>query len=92
MYQGATMSFGDSLMISTMGLATVFICLIALCLAIMLFSKIFSTVGREKPIPVVAPAGPPLDEETYAVLLGAVSEETRLPLDQFRITKIDPLP
>lgn len=94
MYQGTTLGVGDSLLISAMGIATVFICLLALCLAIMLFSKIFSIAGgkqSEQKLTGTASEQIVLNEEEYTVLLCAVSEETRLPLDHFKITQITPL-
>ena len=42
------------------------------------------------PAPKAAPA-PAIDEESYAVLLAAVSEEARLSGEQFRVTSIKEL-
>lgn len=90
MYTSATMSFGDSALVSLMGLTTVFLCLIALALAVMIFSKIFSSIASRESRPTApTPAtGPVLDEETYAALLCVLSEETLLPLEKFRVTSI----
>ena len=92
MFTAQTMTLGESLIISALGIATVFVCLIVLSLAIMTFSKLFSAVGNEKkPAPAAAPAAPAapaFDEESYAAVIAAVSEETGLPLDKFQITSI----
>ena len=48
MFTGETMTFAQSLITSGLGLATVFTCLVALSLAIMIFAKIFEVAGSGK--------------------------------------------
>ncbi len=94
MFTAETMTLGESLIISMLGIATVFTCLIVLSLAIMLFSRIFSLAeggSKKAPAPAAAPAAPAFDEESYAAIIAAVSEETGLPLDKFQITSIKEL-
>ena len=93
-FTAETMTLGESLIISMLGVATVFTCLIVLSLAIMLFSRIFSLAeggSKKAPAPAEAPAAPAFDEESYAAIIAAVSEETGLPLDKFQITSIKEL-
>lgn len=92
-FTAQTMTLGESLIISLLGLATVFTCLIVLSLAIMLFSRVFALAegGKKAPAPAAAPAAPAFDEESYAAIIAAVSEETGLPLDKFQITSIKEL-
>ncbi|WP_312100801.1 OadG family transporter subunit [Pygmaiobacter massiliensis] len=90
------MSLGQSLVISGMGILIVVGALALLAIAIIVLSKIVGVLtGGEKkaaaaPAPAAAPAAPVnnLDEEAYAVLIAAVSEETHMPLTSFQITEI----
>ena len=92
MFTAETMTLGESLIISALGIATVFTCLIVLSLVIMLFSRILSAGGEKKATAAAAaPAAPAFDEESYAVIMAAVSEETGLPLDKFQILSIKEL-
>lgn len=96
MWKETTMSLGQSLVISGMGILIVVGALTLLAIAIIVLSKIVGVLtGGEKkaaaaPAPAAAPAAPVnnLDEESYAVLIAAVSEETHMPLTSFQITEI----
>lgn len=95
MYTSDSMTFLQTLICSGLGFCTVFLCLIALSVAILIFSAIFraGSKGRNKQAKPVtaapaAPAAPAVDEESYAAVIAAVSEETKLPLNQFQITSI----
>ena len=96
MWKERTMSLGQSLVISGMGILIVVGALALLAIAIIVLSKIVGVLtGGEKkaaaaPAPAAAPAAPVnnLDEEAYAVLIAAVSEETHMPLTSFQITEI----
>lgn len=95
MWKETTMSVGQSLIISGMGLLIVVGALALLAIAIIILSKIVGVLtGGEKkaaaPAPAAAPAAPVnnLDEEAYAVLIAAVSEEAHMPLTSFQITEI----
>lgn len=98
MYTSDSMTFLQTLTTSGLGLATVFTCLIALSLAILIFSKIFQAGSKSRTKIPAAPvaaapvaAAPALDEESYAAVIAAVCEETKLPLDKFQITSIKEL-
>ena len=90
------MPISEQLLVSLMGLATVFLCLIVLALAIMLVSKLIGGlgIGEKKaaadPAAAAAPA-PAMDEEGMAVVMAAVCEETGLPIDQIRIKNVQEL-
>ncbi len=94
MWKETTMSLGQSLVISGMGILIVVGALALLAIAIIVLSKIVGVLtGGEKKAaaaPAAAPAAPVnnLDEEAYAVLIAAVSEETHMPLTSFQITEI----
>jgi len=89
------MSFIQSLEVFGLGFSIVFIILIFLALSIMVFSKIFSTKGFDgraaANIRQDSPTGqtPEKDQDDLlAILVAVVSEEMNLPVDLFRITKI----
>lgn len=90
------MPISEQLLVSLMGIATVFLCLIVLAVAIMLVSKLIGGlgIGEKKaavaPAPAAAPA-PAMDEEGMAVVMAAVCEETGLPIDQIRIKNVQEL-
>lgn len=85
------MTMMDAGLVSIVGLLVVFAALASLAIAIILISKILGTlVKTEAPKAAAAPAAavPAIDEEAYAVLLAAVSEEARLSGEEFRVTSI----
>ena len=89
------MTVADSIVISLVGLLVVFSALAVLAIAvIIIISKIigalFKTSAPKAAAAVAAPA-PAIDEESYAVLLAAVSEEARLSGEEFRVVSIKEL-
>lgn len=91
MFASDVMSFGESLIISALGLSIVFIALVVLAIMILIFSKIFEAI-IPKEVPVKAevkkPAVEPNNDEEYAVLVAAAHEEMRTLKGKFRITSI----
>ena len=90
------MPISEQLLVSLMGLATVFLCLIVLAVAIMLVSKLIGGlgIGEKKAAAALAAAAAPapaMDEEGMAVVMAAVCEETGLPIDQIRIKNVQEL-
>ena len=91
MWTGQEMTLVDGLMISAVGLLVVFAALAALAIAVIIISKIINTAVKDKApkqAAVAAARAPALDEESYAVLLAAISEEARLSGEEFRVTSI----
>ena len=93
------MSFGESLLISLTGLAVVFTVLIVLALATIAIAKIIGKLTGPQSAPVSAPAAapaaspavPPVEEdlsEVVAVLQGALSMESGIPVDKLMITSV----
>ena len=91
------MPISEQLLVSLMGIATVFLCLIVLALAIMLVSKLIGGLGIGEKKAAAAPAAaaaapaPAMDEEGMAVVMAAVCEETGLPIDRIRIKNVQEL-
>ena len=97
------MSFGESLLISLTGLAVVFTVLIVLALATIAIAKIIGKLTGAQSAPVSAPAAapasspavPPVEEdlsEVVAVLQGALSMESGIPVDKLMITSVKRVP
>lgn len=97
------MTVGDALLVSLCGIATVFVTLIALALAIILLGKILGAMGltkapEKKTLATASSsastsasvAAKPVEEdmEEYAVILAAVSEHTRTPIDRLKVKSI----
>ena len=82
MWTGQTMTFMDSVVMSLLGILVVFTCLACIAVSIVIISKIINTIIKpEAPKAAVAAAAAPapaIDEEAYAVLVAAVTEEARL--------------
>ena len=82
MWTGQTMTFMDSLVISALGLMVVFAALASIAVSIVIISKVINMIIKpEAPKAAVAAAAAPapaIDEEAYAVLVAAVTEEARL--------------
>lgn len=92
---GDRMGLLESLSLSGIGFLVVFSVLVILAVAILIFSRIFTAINRDKkqPDPPAAPPppAPPVDngeDEIFAVLLAAVSEQEKIPMDRFRIVEI----
>ena len=82
MWTGQTMTFMDSVVISLLGILVVFTCLACIAGSIVIISKVINAIIKpEAPKAAVAAAAAPapaIDEEAYAVLVAAVTEEARL--------------
>lgn len=82
MWTGQTMTIMDSLLISVLGISVVFAALAALAISIVIISKIIGMIVKDAPkaAPAAAAAAPvpAIDEEAYAVLVAAITEEARL--------------
>ena len=94
MWTGQEMSVLDSVLISVVGLLVVFAALASLAVAIVIISKLIGmATKKEAPKAAVAAAAPApaIDEESYAVLLAAISEEARLSGEEIRVTSIKEL-
>lgn len=94
MWTKETMTIGESLMISAMGIITVFLALIVLALAIVVISKILGAIIKTDAPKVAASAAPaPVvsdepQKEMLAVLMATIGEDLGLPTDQFQITSV----
>jgi Na+-transporting methylmalonyl-CoA/oxaloacetate decarboxylase gamma subunit len=97
------MSFGESLLISLTGLTVVFTVLIVLALATIAIAKIVGKLTGAQSAPVSAPAAAPaaspavhpVEEdlsEVVAVLQGALSMESGIPVDKLMITSVKRVP
>ena len=83
MWTGQAMTFMDSLLISALGIMVVFTALACIAVSIVIISKVINMIVKTdapKAAPAVAAAAPvpAIDEEAYAVLVAAVTEEARL--------------
>lgn len=82
MWTGQTMTFMDSVVISLLGIMVVFTALACIAISIVIISKVINAIIKpEAPKAAVAAAAAPalaIDEEAYAVLVAAVTEEARL--------------
>lgn len=83
MWTGQTLTLMDSVTISILGILVVFSVLAALAISIVIISKIIGMIVKSdapKAAPAAAAAAPvpAIDEEAYAVLVAAVTEEARL--------------
>ncbi|MCL2699129.1 MAG: OadG family protein [Defluviitaleaceae bacterium] len=95
MLSGQEISFAQSVIISLTGMTIVFVELVLLALIIIVFSKVIRRFSREavqqKPVPAAVPAvntAAEADEE-IAVIIGAISEESGLPLEELQIVSIN---
>lgn len=95
MWTESTMPFGQSIIVSLLGLSVVFITLVTLSLAIVLISKILRSVIKDeaqKPAVAAAPAvSDEADKETLAVLMATIGMDLELPEDQFKIVNVKEL-
>lgn len=92
-------NLANAFTISAMGLSTVFLTLISLAIAVIVVSKVLLALGigkKEEPKASATPAAAAAkttvatdeNDETYAAIVAAVSEEMKLPVDKFRIVEI----
>ena len=87
MWTEATMPFGQSVIVSLLGISVVFITLVTLALAIILISKILRSIIKDA-APVVSDEA---DKETLAVLMATIGMDLELPADQFKIVNVKEL-
>ena len=90
-------NLANAFTICAMGLSTVFLTLISLAIAVIVVSKVLLALGigkKEEPKASATPAAAKTtvatdeNDETYAAIVAAVSEEMKLPVDKFRIVEI----
>jgi len=85
------MTLGESLVISITGLSVVVSALLLLALTTVVFSKnlaLLGLAGEVSPKVVQNKVDADLNEEEYAVLISAISEEVNGPQDKYRIKEI----
>lgn len=94
MWTEPTMPFGQSVIVSLLGLSVVFLALICLALAIMVISKILRSVvsdgakapaAAQKEAPAVSDEA---DKELLAVLMATIGDDLGLPTDKFKILSV----
>lgn len=79
MWTGQTMTFADSVVISLLGILVVFTALACIAISIVIISKVINAIIKpEAPKAAAAAPAPAIDEEAYAVLVAAITEEARL--------------
>lgn len=89
MFEGNVMTFMESLVISGLGISVVFSALVTLALSIVVFSKIFGKFsGQEESKKPVVQAKKENNEDVYAVIMAAVSEEVRSLKGEYKIKEI----
>lgn len=91
MFKNSIMSFGESLIISGLGLTIVFLALIALAISVLAFSKIFDILIPKKNAEQIIDKKIETieNDEEYAVLVSAIHEELRNTMKgKFRIVSI----
>ena len=92
MWTEPTMPFGQSVIVSLLGLSVVFLALICLALAIMVISKILrSVVSDGAKAPAAAQKAAPAvsdDKELLAVLMATIGDDLGLPTDKFKILSV----
>ena len=88
------MPFGQSVIVSLLGLSVVFLALICPALAIMVISKILRSVvsdgakapaAARKQTPAVSDEA---DKELLAVLMATIGDDLGLPTDKFKILSV----
>ena len=92
MWTEPTMPFGQSVIVSLLGLSVVFLALICLALAIMVISKILRSVVSAKAPAAAQKAAPAVsdeaDKELLAVLMATIGDDLGLPTDKFKILSV----
>ena len=83
MWTGQAMTITDSLLISVLGISVVFAALACIAISVVIISKVINMIVKPdapKAAPAAAAAAPvpAIDEEAYAVLVAAITEEARL--------------
>ena len=89
MFEGNVMTFMESLVISGLGISIVFSALVTLALSIVVFSKIFGRfAGQEESKKTVVQPKKENNDDAYAVIMAAVSEEVRSLKGEYKIKEI----
>lgn len=94
MWSGGVNNLGEALFVSLLGISTVFTALIALAIAVVIVSKVLQVLGigkeekKETKVASAVSADDGKDDELYAAIVAAVSEEMKLPVDQFQVVSI----
>ena len=91
MWEKATMSMFEALMISLSGICIVFIVLLVIAGMIKITSIVVSSIVKEekKEMPKkAAPVDKGISGDTIAAIIAAVSEDMRVPVDRFEIKSI----
>ena len=95
MWTEATMPFGQSVIVSLLGISVVFITLVTVALASGLIYKCLRSIikgGARKPAPAAAPVvSDEADKETLAVRMDTIGMDLELPADQFKIVNVKEL-
>lgn len=93
MWESNTMNIKEALAASGVGLIVVMLVLVVLAMAIISITKIIKILGlgiETKVTPAIPNVSKrdELDEESYAVIMAAISEEMKQSPDKFRIIEI----
>ena len=93
MWTESTMPFSQSVIVSMLGVAVVFITLVVLALAIVAISKILRAIIKDEAQKPAAAVTQPVvsdeaDKETLAVLMAAIGLDLDLPPEQFKIVDV----
>lgn len=101
MWSSNSMTLGQSFVTFLMGFSIVFICLIAIALFIIISSKVIGSILKEESVPakaapapasvkpvVAVPAANESEMENLAVIIAAISEEMREPVEKFQIISV----
>lgn len=94
MWTESTMDIFQSFIVSGLGVMVVFSALVAMALAIVVVTKVFSVFNKDSDNKSVSSENNAAannsveDEETFAVLMSVISEEMHAPIDSFRIKEI----
>lgn len=94
MWESEVMTGSEALMISLTGITIVFLTLVVIALMIKIVSAVVSSIVKEDKKPASSPTSAPKvenkkDGAIVAAIVAAVSEETKLPVDNFRIVSIN---
>ncbi|MDO5040691.1 MAG: OadG family protein [Peptoniphilus sp.] len=102
MWGSESMTLSESVIVSLVGFSIVFLVLISLAIFVRIISSVVASVAKNKekddtkPAPAKAQAKQPAasaeqkkDGELIAVIVAAISEDMKRPVDQFKIVSIN---
>lgn len=94
MWTSETMTLGEAAIYSITAIAVVFLALVSIALFVKIISAVVGAVVKEesvtKPTAVQSkPVEPKQDLSLVAAVIAAVSEETKLSVDKFKIVSIE---